>query len=138
MPDSFPPSGTITTSHTGRRTRFETLWGDHYEAVFRFALRRAPRDRAPDIAEETFLAAWRRLDEIPTDARPWLYGVARGLLANDRRSRKRGGALLQRLAGLPSAVAPDPGDAATGPAWEAFHCLPARDQDAIALVCGRS
>jgi RNA polymerase sigma-70 factor (ECF subfamily) len=95
--DSTPSIGTTTTSNSTRRARFEALWGDHYEAVVRFALRRAPRDRAPDIAEETFLAAWRRLDEIPADAGPWLYGVARGVLANDRRSQRRGGAPLQHL-----------------------------------------
>jgi DNA-directed RNA polymerase specialized sigma24 family protein len=124
----------MTTSQTDRRARFESLWAGHYEAVLAFAFRRTARDRAPDVAEETFLTAWRRLDEIPLDARVWLYGVARGVLANDRRSRKRGGALLQRLAGLPAAVAPDPGDSATGPAWEALRTLPARDQEAIALV----
>jgi RNA polymerase sigma-70 factor (ECF subfamily) len=36
-------------------------------------------DDAADVIAETFLTAWRRLDEIPAgdQARLWLYGVAR-------------------------------------------------------------
>ncbi len=47
---------------------------------------------------ETFLVAWRRLDDVPADALPWLYGVARRVLANERRSAGRRAALEQRVA----------------------------------------
>jgi RNA polymerase sigma-70 factor (ECF subfamily) len=36
---------------------------------------------APDVVAETFLVAWRRLDDVPADPLPWLYGVARRVLA---------------------------------------------------------
>jgi hypothetical protein len=56
--------------------------------------------------------AWRRLDDVPGDALPWLYGVARRVLANQRRSADRGAALERRLASAAAPVgAPDPGDA---------------------------
>lgn len=44
-----------------------------------------PKDAADAVAE-TFLVAWRRLPEVPSgeEARPWLYGVARRTLANQR------------------------------------------------------
>jgi len=45
-----------------RRARFEALWRAHHDAVMAFALRRATREQACDVVEETFLAAWRRLD----------------------------------------------------------------------------
>lgn len=48
---------------------------------------------------ETFLVAWRRLDEVPEgeEARLWLYGVARRALANQRRGEHRRTALAERL-----------------------------------------
>jgi RNA polymerase sigma-70 factor (ECF subfamily) len=73
-----------------RNEGFESLFRDHYAAVRGYALRRAPRDMAPDVVAETFLVAWRRLDDVPADALPWLYGVARRVLANARRSADRG------------------------------------------------
>lgn len=47
---------------------------------------------------ETFVVAWRRLEEIPKDPIPWLLGVARRVLANQRRSSGRRQALDQRVA----------------------------------------
>jgi RNA polymerase sigma-70 factor (ECF subfamily) len=47
---------------------------------------------------ETFTVAWRRIADVPSgqDARAWLYGVARRVLANhDRAIRRR---LDERLA----------------------------------------
>lgn len=51
-----------------RDERFEGLFGENYPAVRAYALRRAPHDVAQDVAAETFLVAWRRLDEVPGDA----------------------------------------------------------------------
>jgi DNA-directed RNA polymerase specialized sigma24 family protein len=75
-----------------REDRFEELFREHYRAVRGYALRRAPGDLAQDVVSETFLAAWRRLDDVPDDALPWLYGVARRVPANQRRSADRGSA----------------------------------------------
>ena len=62
---------------------------------------------------ETFLVAWRRLEDVPVDSLPWLYGVARRVLANRRRSADRRAALEQRLAGADSRDSGrDPGERA--------------------------
>ncbi len=53
---------------------------------------------AQDAIAETFLIAWRRFDELPSDPLPWLYGVARKVLANQRRAAGRGAALEAKLA----------------------------------------
>ena len=47
-----------------------------------------------------FLAAWRRLDDLPEGdaARVWLYATARRVIANQRRSSRRRVALHERLA----------------------------------------
>ena len=42
----------------------------------------------------------RRADDVPRDALPWLYGVARRTLANHARGDRRADALLMREEGL--------------------------------------
>src|SRR5665213_362236 len=85
---------------TSDTERFERLYGQTYAAVVGYVLRRAidPADAA-DVVAETYLTLWRRLGELPqrADARLWLYGVARRVLANRRRSADRSTALWVRL-----------------------------------------
>ena len=74
----------------------------HAAAVLAFALRRSlSRADAEDVRQKTFEVAWRRLDDVPAGegARPWLYGVARYLLANEERGMRRRERLWTRLAG---------------------------------------
>jgi RNA polymerase sigma-70 factor (ECF subfamily) len=83
-----------------RRRRFEQVYAVHRAAILGYALRRTgSADDAADVIAETSLAAWRRIDEMPTGeaARPWLYGVARRVLANQRRGEHRRSALGERL-----------------------------------------
>jgi RNA polymerase sigma factor (sigma-70 family) len=82
-----------------RRDRFERLFRDSYPLVRAYALRRAAPDVAQDAVAETFLIAWRRLEDVPEDPLPWLYGTARRVLANQRRSAARRVALEERLSG---------------------------------------
>jgi RNA polymerase sigma factor (sigma-70 family) len=106
------------TLHAGgesaeRRERFDALYRDHQAAILGYALRRTsqPEDAA-DVLAETFLVAWRRLDDLPRDAegRLWLYGVARRVLANQRRGERRRNSLAvelaQDLAGSPISAEP--------------------------------
>jgi RNA polymerase sigma factor (sigma-70 family) len=78
--------------------------------------RRADLDDAPDLLGETFVVAWRRLDDLPDEperARMWLFGIARGVLLNHARGVHRRWALADRLRGhaaLAQATAP-PADA---------------------------
>lgn len=81
-----------------RRERFEQVFDAHYRAVSAYALRRASPAEAEDAVAETFLVAWRRLDDVPEDAKPWLLGVTRRVLANQRRAAGRRDALTQRVA----------------------------------------
>jgi RNA polymerase sigma factor (sigma-70 family) len=73
------------------------LFTAHAAAVYAFALRRSSPSTAEDVVSETFLVAWRRLDSVPDNARPWLLAVARRTLANQRRSASRQAALTSRL-----------------------------------------
>ncbi len=46
------------------------------------------KDAAIELAQEVFVIAWRRRGEVPEPSLPWLYGVARRLLANEWRARR--------------------------------------------------
>lgn len=121
-----------------RAETFEDLFRANYAAVRGYAFRRAPRDVAQDVVSETFLVAWRRLDDVPADPLPWLYGVARRVLANQRRSANRSAALERRLAA--HSVSPggsnDPGQhAGEGEILRAALArLSDRDREALMLV----
>jgi RNA polymerase sigma-70 factor (ECF subfamily) len=118
--------------------RFEALFRAHERAVLAYAMRRTsmPAD-AEDAAAETFAIAWRKLEAVPVvvdEALPWLYAVARRVLANQRRGigrRERLAALLQvRDVPTPQHV----GEAQDGPAFEALARLSASDQELLRLV----
>ncbi|MEV0588241.1 sigma-70 family RNA polymerase sigma factor [Nonomuraea sp. NPDC050310] len=72
------------------RERFEAVYHATYEQLLGYAARRCDRpEDAADAVAETYLIAWRRIDRLPRDgeARLWLYGVARKVLAGQRRKR---------------------------------------------------
>ncbi len=55
-----------------------------------YAIRRTKdRAAAEEAVSETFLIAWRRMDAMPAEPLPWLLGVARKVLANQRRAAGR-------------------------------------------------
>jgi len=87
--------------HQARVDQFRLLFEDHYPRLLAYALRRTRTESdAHDVVSETFTVAWRRFDDLPSEDRwlPWLYGVARRVLANQRRSAARQDQLADRLA----------------------------------------
>jgi RNA polymerase sigma factor (sigma-70 family) len=120
--------------------RFTALYQSQHDAVLRYALRRTDPETARDVTAETFLVAWRRLDVVPagdTDARPWLYGVARRVLANAERSRRRAENLTARLhQQRQNASAADAGGVVgeTARLNAALATLTESDQEALRLV----
>ena len=83
------------------RERFEEVYDAYSGLILAYAVRRTadPQDAA-DVVAETFLVAWRRIADLPVgeEARPWLYGVARRVLANRHRTERRRRQLRQQLA----------------------------------------
>jgi RNA polymerase sigma factor (sigma-70 family) len=78
--------------------RFKAMYDQHYPAVLRYASRRVGAEAARDIAAETFLTAWRRLDRVPPgQPLPWLYATARKCLANELRRQGRRELLDSRI-----------------------------------------
>ncbi|MGH8983913.1 MAG: RNA polymerase sigma factor [Acidimicrobiia bacterium] len=90
----------MENTREARRERFEAVFQENVRRVLAYALRRVaePADAA-DVVAETFLVAWRRLDDLPAgdEARPWLFGVARRVLANQRRGQLRRSRLAAAL-----------------------------------------
>jgi RNA polymerase sigma-70 factor, ECF subfamily len=124
--------------------RFERLYTSHHRDLLRYVLRRLDRpDQAADVVAETFLAAWRRIDEVPSgrEARPWLFGVARRAMANQRRGSRRRDALVDRLGRELAAVtvtwpaAPGTSLAQVG---ELFRALPDTDREVLTLAAWES
>jgi RNA polymerase sigma-70 factor, ECF subfamily len=83
----------------GDSAAWEALMRAHQEAVFRLAyLIVGDPDDAEDVAQETFLRAWKHLKGFdPTrPLRPWLLSIASNLSSNRRRSAGRYFAALTR------------------------------------------
>jgi len=75
----------------GDRT-FEALMSDHHAEIYRYVLRvTGRRQDADDLAQETFLRAFRAHRTLPPDAnsRAWLFAIATNLTRNHFRSQKR-------------------------------------------------
>lgn len=79
--------------------QFRRLFDAHFDDLWRYARRRcASRADADDITAQVFAVAWRRRGEVPdTAARLWLFGVARYVVANHRRTAERQRQLHLRL-----------------------------------------
>src|ERR1700684_1138276 len=84
-----------------RRKRFDDLFDQHYAAVRAYVARRSvAAGSIDDVLSETFLVAWRRIDTVPVDGLPWLLGVARRVVDNQRRGYAGRGAhvgVLRRM-----------------------------------------
>jgi RNA polymerase sigma-70 factor (ECF subfamily) len=101
-----------------------------------YALRRTDAATADDVVSEVFLIVERRLADVPVDALPWLYGVARRVLANQRRSDSRRAALqvaLGVLARDPAAV-PAPEFEADTPLLAALAAMRPADREVLMLT----
>lgn len=124
------------TDTDDRRRAFDALWTAHVDAVFGYARRRADEQASRDALAETFTVAWRRIDEVPPDPLPWLLGVCRKVLANQRRGEGRRRSLAERLAGLAPLAQPDASERTADAAQvrDAFLVLSRRDRETLALV----
>lgn len=70
---------------------FRALFSRHYGALYAYCARRIGREDAADAASDVFTVAWRRIRRVPAEPETllWLYGVARKIVANHRRSHQR-------------------------------------------------
>jgi RNA polymerase sigma-70 factor (ECF subfamily) len=116
------------------------LFESEARGVLGYALRRVESaEDAADIVAETFGVAWRRIEQVPagSEARLWLYGVARRVLANQRRGALRrqrlGDRLREQLRLTADAVAAADDDRADA-VRQAIAQLPEQDREVLLLA----
>jgi RNA polymerase sigma factor (sigma-70 family) len=142
--DESPDADVIDQSRTDPAA-FTEIFDRHFAVIHAYLERRTGRDRADDLAAETFRVAFQqraRYRPLRESALPWLYGIASNLLLRDRRAEARRLRALARLDGQ----APD-GEAAAERAGEradaealrpslfaALAQLEPRDRDVLLLV----
>jgi len=89
----------------------DELFRTHGTAILGYLARRVeePADAA-DLLSDVMLVAWRRRSDVPGSPgdRAWLYGVARNVLANHRRSLRRRSAAVDTLRTVVERVVPPP------------------------------
>ena len=116
------------------RRRFEELVAAVYEPVQRYLRRRTDPASADDVVADVLLVLWRRLDDVPAEAPlAYAYGVARGCLANNRRTAVRQERVVARLAREHRPDDEDSADPLDGALDEALAVLPEGDRELLRL-----
>jgi RNA polymerase sigma factor (sigma-70 family) len=129
----------VKQSESERRRRFNALFASYSSDLVAYCGWRAgSASDAQDAVAEVFLAAWRRLDQLPEGdaARVWLYATARRVIANQRRSSRRRVALHERLAHEAATVPqePPPADREATLVRAALRRLGPRDREVLLLA----
>lgn len=90
--------------------RLAEVYSRHSQAVYAYCIRRLGPVDGADAAADVFSVAVRRVDDMPTGNQelPWLYGVARRVVADRHRGERRRRRLQDRLGGVRSAVNSEP------------------------------
>ncbi|HWO23762.1 MAG TPA: sigma-70 family RNA polymerase sigma factor [Kofleriaceae bacterium] len=127
----------LEASRRGERAAFGALVERYQHVVCAITYSRT-RDQAlsEDVAQETFIAAWKQLDQLrePGSLRSWLFGIARNLARKARRRTDRETPIEE-----PIAVASDnPFDAVSGAqaervVGEALSRVPETYRDVLVL-----
>jgi RNA polymerase sigma factor (sigma-70 family) len=123
------------------QTQFEALYKAHVQDVYAYCMRRSSREEAKDMTSDVFLQAWRRFDDMPRDEGTlfWLYSVARNVVYNHDRSRRRRKRLYARAASMAEThvQGPEPQvvqNAEHEEVLRALSKLPKTDREIITLV----
>lgn len=102
-------NGQIMSDEEARFAELYRRYGKHLHA---YCVRRTPGSQAADAVAETFLVAWKKIEQVPQGdaALPWLYAVAYRVLSHQWRHKARSRRLIARLGGLADVEAPPPPD----------------------------
>lgn len=90
-PASTPAARAAYSVSAAAHSSFDRLFDEYQNAVFNYVLRMVgDRDRAEDITQDTFIKAYRKLDQLTDDAaiRPWLYRIATNTAIDEIRRRR--------------------------------------------------
>ncbi len=127
------------TDNNETKRWFTQLYHETARDILAYLLRRcATAEDAADALAETYATAWVKRDRIPhgTQARPWLFGVARNVMHRSHDQHTRANATARQLAAALTTALPaiDTGLETSGPVHEALTRLSAIDQEIVTLV----
>ena len=137
---TFGPSGAHRHAPgPSPESQLRSLFEEHSGRVFAYALRRLGQEEsAKDVVSETFMVAWRKIDDVPAgaEALPWLLAVARRILWHQYRSQRSQQALLSKLAAEIVRDVSEPSEDANELDYlrVALGSLKIEDQEVLALV----
>jgi RNA polymerase sigma-70 factor (ECF subfamily) len=121
--------------------RFAALYERCYPEIRAYCSRRTGRDRVDDAVAETFLVAWRRIDDVPPgrEGLLWLYRVAYLVVGHEWRSEHRRRRLGTRLQSVRPTASSSPEDRAVDAeqrrqVLEAIRHLKPADTELLLLV----
>lgn len=126
----------IERARVGEADAWEALVREHQQPIFRLAyLMLGDAAEAEDVAQETFIRAYRALDRFDQarPLRPWLLRITANLAHNRRRSLRRALAMLQRLAAPPATTFDESAGWEGQTLWSAVRRLSIADQQVIYL-----
>lgn len=97
---------------TSSDARFAELYQLYYRKVLLYCRRRTAPDLVDDAVADTFLAAWRKIKDVPggSEALPWLYTVAYRAIGHQYRTTGRHRKLRKKLSAIGVPDAADSGE----------------------------
>lgn len=120
--------------------QFTALYNRTHTDVGLYCLRRLPPDDARDALTETYLVAWKKIDDLrdEDEAILWLYTIARNVVRNRARSARRSLRLVARMARERSAHEVDPAHQVVRSEEDRFvntavASLPPKDREIVRL-----
>jgi RNA polymerase sigma factor (sigma-70 family) len=140
VPDVAQSGPQPSSGRNPAERRFDHLYQSHFRSVYAYALRRTPSlQDVPDLVSDVFTTAWRRIDRVPEPPQDllWLYGVARRVLSQHRRARRRRQRLGIRLEA--SAITTVPSDSESGGPFDLrliklIESLRPKDRELVRLI----
>ncbi len=118
--------------------RFTEMYQRYRARVFAYAVTRAGRDFAEEVASDVFLLAWQRIADLPEQPLPWLLVTARNVAFNHVRAATRQRAVAAELGAwiADELESGDPADdvAERAALLAALGILPESDRELLTLM----
>jgi RNA polymerase sigma-70 factor (ECF subfamily) len=95
----------------GRRKAYEALICQHYKEIYGFMVYlTGDKNRAEDLTQDTFVAAWANIDSLRAHAslKSWLHQIAYRKFIDSQRATKRSTAMLKNMIRAASDISETP------------------------------
>ncbi|QAY62802.1 sigma-70 family RNA polymerase sigma factor [Xylanimonas allomyrinae] len=114
---------------------FTRCFRTNYDDIHAYLARRVDPQLADDLTAEVFARAWNAWHNAPEPARPWLFGIARHLVADRYRAQNQEDELHARLDNERTNTQDEVGGVETAlDVRAAWAQLPGRDREVLALI----